>query len=86
MTKYATKAPKGARKLGEVLKGAVDEVCKYSKEGEGVDLLRQCLRKVFARTLGDRDFSLFETVTAATFAFCGRYIFTSYGNNGLWSW
>ena len=62
ITKYATKAPKGSRRLGEVLKGAVDEVCKYGKEEPGVDLLRQSLQKVFARTLGDRDFSLFEAV------------------------
>ena len=62
ITKYATKAPKGSRRLGEVLKGAVDEVCKYGKEEPGVDLLRQSLQKVFSRTLGDRDFSLFEAV------------------------
>ncbi len=62
VTKYAMKAPKGSRRLGEVLKSAVDEVCKYGKEGEGVDLLQQSLKKVFTRTLGDRDFSLFEAV------------------------
>ena len=62
VTKYATKAPKGSRRLGEVLQSAVDEVCKYEQEGTGVDLLRQSLKKVFARTLGDRDFTLFEAV------------------------
>ncbi len=62
VTKYATKAPKGSKRLGDVLKAAVDEVCNYGKEGEGVDLLRQSLQKVFARTLGDRDFHLFEAV------------------------
>ena len=40
VTKYATKAPKGSRRLGEVLKAAVDEVCKYEQEGTGVDFLR----------------------------------------------
>ena len=40
----------------------MDEVCKYGKEGAEVDLLRQSLQKVFARTLGDRDFTLFEAV------------------------
>ena len=62
VTKYATKAPKGSKRLGDVLKAAVDEVCKYGKEGAEVDLLRQSLQKVFARTLGDRDFTLFEAV------------------------
>ena len=60
ITKYATKAPKGSKRLGEVLKGAVEEVCKYGKEEPGVDLLRQSLQKVFSRTLGDRDFSFFS--------------------------
>ena len=35
VTKYATKAPKGSRKLHEVLKDAVDEVCAYVPEDEG---------------------------------------------------
>ena len=29
VTKYATKAPKGTNRLGDVLCVAVDEVCKY---------------------------------------------------------
>jgi len=62
VTKYAMKAPKGSRRLGEVLKSAVDEVCRYGKEGQGLDLLQQSFKKVFARTLGDRDFTLFEAV------------------------
>ena len=52
VTKYATKAPKGSRKLNEVLKDAVDEVCKYEAEGEGVDLLRRSLQKVYAQSEG----------------------------------
>ncbi|MGB1141216.1 MAG: AAA family ATPase, partial [Halioglobus sp.] len=62
VTKYATKAPKGSKRLGDVLQCAVDEVCKYEPEGEGVDLLRRSLQKVYARTLGDRDFGIFEAV------------------------
>jgi len=62
ITKYATKAPKGSRRLGEVLKDAVEEVCKYTPEGEGGDLLRKSLQKVYARTLGGRDFHLFEAM------------------------
>ena len=62
VTKYATKAPKGSKRLGEVLRTAVDEVCKYEPENEGVDLLRKSLQKVFAKTLGDRDYGIFEAV------------------------
>ncbi len=43
VTKYATKAPNGSKRLGEVLRAAVDEVCKYEPEGDGVDLLRKSL-------------------------------------------
>ena len=62
VTKYATKAPKGSRKLNEVLKDAVDEVCTYVPEGEGQDLLRRSIQKFFARSLGERDFHAFEAV------------------------
>ena len=62
MTKYATKAPKGSQRLGEVLRVAVDQVCKYEPEHQGTDLLRRSLQKVFARTLGERDFGIFEAV------------------------
>ena len=55
VTKYATKAPKGSRRLNEVLKDAVDEVCTYVPEGEGADFLRRSIQKFFARTLGERD-------------------------------
>ncbi len=60
MTKYATKAPKGSKRLADVLSAAVDEVCKYEPDNEGVDMLRKSLQKVFAKTLGDRDFGIFE--------------------------
>ena len=33
VTKYATKAPKGSRKLNEMLRDSVDEVCTYVPEG-----------------------------------------------------
>ena len=52
VTKYATKAPKGSRKLQEVLKDAVDEVCTYVPEVDNADYLRRTIRKFFARTLG----------------------------------
>ena len=62
VTKYATKAPKGSRKLNEVLKDAVDEVCQYVPEGEGADFLRRAIQKFFARCLGERDYHLYEAV------------------------
>ena len=62
VTKYATKAPKGSRKLQEVLKDAVDEVCTYVPEGEGSDFLRRSIQKFFARSLGERDFLAYEAV------------------------
>jgi len=62
VTKYATKAPKGSRKLNEVLRDAVDEVCKYVPEGEGADFLRRSIQKFFARSLGERDYHAYEAV------------------------
>ena len=41
VTKYAMKAPKGSRRLGEVLKDAVNEVCTHVPENQGMDLLRR---------------------------------------------
>ena len=40
----------------------MDEVCKYEPENEGVDMLRKSLQKLFAKTLGDRDYGVFEAV------------------------
>ena len=60
--KYATKAPAGSRVLSDVLRDSVDEVCKYAQEGEPVDFLRQSLQKFYARTLGERDYTIFEAV------------------------
>ena len=53
---------KGSKHLGDTLHAAVDEVLKYSTEEPGVDLLQKTLQKVFARTLGGRDYSMFESV------------------------
>ena len=52
VTKYATKAAKVSKRLGDVLQCSVDEVCKYEAEGEGVDLLRRSLQKVYAQSEG----------------------------------
>ena len=60
--KYATKAPEGSRSMSDTLKAAVEEVCKYTKEGEHVDLFRKALQKFYAKSIGERDFGLFEAV------------------------
>ena len=62
VTKYAMKAPKGTRRVHEVLKDAVDEVCRYVPEGEGTDLLRRSIQKFFSRMLGERDFHAYEAI------------------------
>ena len=62
VTKYAAKAPKGSRKIHEVLRDAVDEVCTFVPEGENADFLRRTIQKFFARVLGERDYHLYEAV------------------------
>ena len=44
------------------MRDAVNEVCKYTEEGEGVDMLRKSLQRVYSRALGERDYWLYEAV------------------------
>ena len=60
--KYATKAPEGSRTMSETLKSAAEEICKYTREGEAVDFFRKALQKFYAKSIGERDFSVFEAV------------------------
>ena len=60
--KYATKAPEGSKKLGDVLRDSVEEVCKYTQAGEPLDYLRKSLQKFYSRTLGGRDYTIFEAM------------------------
>ena len=62
ITKYAMKAASGSRQLADVLRDVIDEVCKYTEEGEGVDYLRKSLQKFYSRTLGERSYGIFEAV------------------------
>jgi hypothetical protein len=62
VTKYAMKSPGKSKPMKEVLRGAVDEICKYTKEGEPLDLMRKSLQKVYTKTLGGRDYGIFEAV------------------------
>ena len=45
-----------------MLQDAVGEVMRYAPQFEGMDLLRQSLQKVYTRTLGERDYGIFEAV------------------------
>ena len=62
VTKYATKSPDGMTSMKDVLKDAVNQVCKYTREGEPVDFLRKALQKFYSKSVGDRDYSLFEAM------------------------
>ena len=62
VTKYAMKAPGGSKPMREVLREAVDEVCKYSREGDPLDLMRQGLQKFYSKALGGRDYGIAEAV------------------------
>ncbi len=62
ISKYATKAPEGSRNMQEMLRAAAEEVCKYTREGEPVDYLRKALQKFYSKSIGGRDFSMFEAV------------------------
>ncbi len=62
VTKYAMKAPKGSRSMGELLREVVKEVCQYAPEDAGGDLFRASLQKVYSRTIGGRDYGIFEAV------------------------
>ena len=60
--KYAAKAPSGSRRMGDVLRDAIAEVAKYAEDKGPEDYLRRCLQKFYARTLGERDYGIFEAV------------------------
>jgi len=62
VTKYATKEPSGSRRVGDVLKDAVAEVCKFTPQGKENTLVWRTLQKFYARSLGERDYHLFEAV------------------------
>ena len=62
VAKYVMKAPGHTKPMRAVLRDAVEEVCKYTKEGEAMDLTRMGLRKLFSKTLGGRGYGIFEAV------------------------
>ncbi len=61
ITKYATKAPSGSKRLGVVVPEVMDELCRYGTDGER-DLLKQTCSKVFSRNIGNRDVTILEAV------------------------
>ena len=62
VSKYATKAPKGSRPAGELLRDVVREVCWYTPDGQAGDLFRASLQKFYSRTVGGRDYGVFEAM------------------------
>ena len=62
VSKYATKSPKGSKPVGELLREVVREVCWYAPDGEAGDLFRASLQKFYARTVGGRDYGIFEAM------------------------
>ena len=62
VSKYATKVPGKTKLMREVLRDCIEEVCKYTKEGEGGDLFRRGLQKFYSKAIGGRDYGVFEAV------------------------
>ena len=62
VSKYAMKTPGKTKAMREILRDCVDEVCKYTKDGEGVDLFRKSLQKFYSKSIGGRDYGVFEAV------------------------
>ena len=62
ITKYATKAPSGSRRLVDVSKDAVAGVSKHLPKEQEHAIGWRSLQKFYSRMLGERDYSLFEAV------------------------
>ncbi len=60
VSKYATKAREGSKKLHEILRAAAQEVCKYASPDESGCFLKLALQKFYSKTLGERDYGIFE--------------------------
>ena len=62
LTKYTTKGGKGSRQLGRVFDDVLQAVHQY-EEADGIhDLWRRTIMKFYAKVIGDREYSLLETV------------------------
>ena len=64
VSKYAMKVPGKTKTMREVLRSCIEEVCKYTKDSEGGDLFRKCLQKFYSKSIGGRDYGVFEAVHA----------------------
>jgi len=62
IVKYAMKGPDGSKQLKDVLRDTFDEICRYNRESQADDLLKKSLQKFYSRTLGDRDYIIFEVM------------------------
>ena len=62
LTKYTTKGGKGSRQLGQVFDEVLQAVHQY-EEADGIhDLWRRTIMRFYSKVIGDREYSLFETV------------------------
>ena len=62
LTKYAAKAGKGTKKLGKVFESVLQSINEWEKEDGLTDFWRRAVIKFYNRILGDRDYTLFETI------------------------
>ncbi len=46
----------------DLLRESVDEVCRFAREGEPLNLMHKSLQKFCANSLGERDYTIFEAV------------------------
>ena len=62
LTKYAAKAGKGSKKLGKVFGSVLQQIHDWEREDGLTDLWRRTIIKFYNRILGDRDYSLLESI------------------------
>ncbi len=62
LTKYTTKGGKGSRNLAKVFDEVLTAVKSHEEEDGVHDLWRRTIMKFYSKVIGDREYSLFETV------------------------
>ena len=62
LTKYTAKAGKSSKKLGTLFADVVEKMLDFEQEDGIKDFWRKTVMKFYSRVVGDRDYSLFETV------------------------
>lgn len=62
LTKYTAKAGQNYKKLCKLFADVLEKVHEWEEEDGIKDLWRKTIMKFYSRVVGDRDYSLFETV------------------------